>query len=451
MLIAVVLMKGAHALAQVQDPTCLMERSAANMTSARVLGFPGQRLYLHPQPPFECTAAGGPACEARAYVLSGQIVTAGAECEGWRYVSYEGEKKRTVGWVQSQRIAEAASVEGPDPWGADAAEEAKSHPVHTAAGAACQTVYRQLNEATALPEGPSYLPSALQGENGSTASQITVRGQPLSVVRTASGARSRLELWSMDPRRLVASVGDEDPPADEEDADVSGQYYNTRDDIVSVNGALYFVNYGVGLTNVTMFRFKKDRSIEAVCNITKVPTWQERIRFAADAPLCHATLTGAVEEPKWTEIRPYKVTAAALEASVGSSNSPWFTTLDVVARGLIATGPNGGSQSMAILRASGSTKDQEWFFEWPVIVDGEGTPATNSPFNRFVYQQVRPNDATRLFRFRGASYFERREEGPAFDVASAHQVWAFGPTGATLMCSFVPYRFAMDVFDSGEE
>ena len=33
----------------------------------------------------------------------------------------------------------------------------------------------------------------------------------------------------------------------------------------------------------------------------------------------------------------------------------------------------------------------------------------NSPFNRFVYQQVRLNDVTRLFRFRGASYFERRE------------------------------------------
>jgi hypothetical protein len=69
-----------------------------------VTGFPGQRLYITPKHPRECSEDGVHACPGNAYLLTGDKVETLGTCDEWTLVRFSSGQHSTVGWVTSRRI-----------------------------------------------------------------------------------------------------------------------------------------------------------------------------------------------------------------------------------------------------------------------------------------------------------------------------------------------------------
>jgi hypothetical protein len=91
-------------------PSCVENPQGGTRTSV-VTGFPGQRLYVSPMHPRECSDTGIDACPGRAYLLTGDTVQTLGTCDEWTRVRYSGARSNTVGWVTSRRISRSAEYD----------------------------------------------------------------------------------------------------------------------------------------------------------------------------------------------------------------------------------------------------------------------------------------------------------------------------------------------------
>lgn len=69
-----------------------------------VTGFPGERLYISPKHPRECSDDGVNACPGKAYLLTGDKVESLGTCDDWALVRFVSGEHSTVGWVTARRI-----------------------------------------------------------------------------------------------------------------------------------------------------------------------------------------------------------------------------------------------------------------------------------------------------------------------------------------------------------
>ena len=95
-------------------PSCV-ENPQDGTRASVVTGFPGQRLYVSPKHPRECSDTGIDACPGKAYLLSGDAVQALGTCDEWTRVRYTGARSATVGWVTSRRLSGGSTVYDIDP------------------------------------------------------------------------------------------------------------------------------------------------------------------------------------------------------------------------------------------------------------------------------------------------------------------------------------------------
>lgn len=83
-------------------PGCVKESQSP--TRAVVTGFPGERIYISPKHPRECSDTGIDACSGTAYVLSGEEVQTLGACDEWTRVRYTGTRGTAEGWVSGRRL-----------------------------------------------------------------------------------------------------------------------------------------------------------------------------------------------------------------------------------------------------------------------------------------------------------------------------------------------------------
>jgi len=82
-------------------------------SSAWVTGFPGERLYVSPKHPRECSDTGLDACPGTPYLLSGDPVQLQGTCDEWTRLSYKGARGTVVGWVTSLRLTTDSGLTPP--------------------------------------------------------------------------------------------------------------------------------------------------------------------------------------------------------------------------------------------------------------------------------------------------------------------------------------------------
>ena len=84
-------------------PRCVSHPQGEKRTTV-VTGFPGQRLYISPKHPRECSDDGVNACPGKAYLLTGDKVESLGTCDDWALVRFVSGEHSTVGWVTARRI-----------------------------------------------------------------------------------------------------------------------------------------------------------------------------------------------------------------------------------------------------------------------------------------------------------------------------------------------------------
>jgi hypothetical protein len=104
---------------------------------ALVTGFGGQRTYLHPKHPERCADNKTDGCIATSYLVTGDEVKLGTDCDGYVFVEFAGKKKVSSGWIPN------GSVKSPT-LGQSSTE---GIPLSGSADAICGFVQQQLNSA----------------------------------------------------------------------------------------------------------------------------------------------------------------------------------------------------------------------------------------------------------------------------------------------------------------
>jgi hypothetical protein len=84
-------------------PRCVSHPQGEKRITA-VIGFPGERLYISPKHPRECSEEGVNACPGGAYLLPGDKVESLGTCDDWAFVRFASGQHSTVGWVAARRI-----------------------------------------------------------------------------------------------------------------------------------------------------------------------------------------------------------------------------------------------------------------------------------------------------------------------------------------------------------
>ena len=90
-------------------PACVNHPQGEPSTTV-VTGFPGQRLYISPKHPRECTEDGVNPCPGDAYLLTGDKVETSGTCDEWTLVRFSAGQRSTVGWVTSRRLDTPAAL-----------------------------------------------------------------------------------------------------------------------------------------------------------------------------------------------------------------------------------------------------------------------------------------------------------------------------------------------------
>jgi hypothetical protein len=345
------------------SPSCAVPvepgRFAAR-ASQIVTGFVGQRLYLHAKHPDACAGASEDACQATAYVVSGDKVQIGDVCGAWTAAKFAGKHGDYYGWVESDRLAEVSAV--------PTASTVTDLNALTAAPPVCsrlrdyyQGVWLEGRTLPApfeivQPHSVDVPPKGFVPTHnfGSTPPpdifEVTLNGNPAKLVNvsdTGMCVPQYTEVWSADLHRYLGT------PAGAR-----------RGQLALIDGKTYMLSGGSD--RMEIIGFHSDLSSFPVCAITPRPFRPEQVVFAANAGLCNAVRSGKVEDVGLDEITPIPVDAD----SFGSITDEVEGALrfEFSRRGLVDIDNSGRKQVVAMARADGpplgcGTKDYVW--EWP--------------------------------------------------------------------------------------
>lgn len=441
-------------------PSCVIQRAPGN-TGIVVPGFPGQRLYIHGKHPRECVAGSSAAdCALKSYVLTGDTITAGKNCDGWSYVSFSGKRGTTTGWVPARRIGLEDSTlnfdpaPAPEPYAASAELGSLpfSHSEAASAAPACLVVRDRLNavgtnHADPLPslilnaETKSDLPNGVATDVGGTAAvaNIEVAGRSLKAVSYSVGGMQEyngiVELWDSTFTKRI-KIGTPDLG--------DGELQNVRQDVVAIDGTAYFVERSDTSGDVAIFGFDNGQSGHKICTLTNVVSENvERLEVAAEPAVCHAAMTGSVDDAGLKEITPYGLTLASISTSADKGDDIYSVSpVEINARGEVDLDNDGTPKAVgfAMYHYEPMNGNAAIHREWPIILNADGTPAAHTPLNMTALEHAGDDDSARLFRFHGSTYFEHRWRSES--TVHSHEIWKFSKTAATITCKFTTDRSA---------
>jgi hypothetical protein len=400
---------------------------------AFVSGFPGERLYLHPQHPVLCRDGSG-GCAPAAYVVAGDRLLVTASCDGWSLAAFKGPKK--TGWVATRRLEEAETPHFKFDVPADEGPTKSVIP-------ACAEAQATLNQALSKGEGrgASGLPNAIQNEKNVTElpnnigsddlapgreasiGDAQIKGRPVKVIRYDTGGSchdGNMELWTPDLAHRFPVSGSNP------DGEPTGY---SSDDLVQLHGEPYFA-HSTRSGTITLYAFEQDLSTYPVCVIAPLLPAKETIKSAPDPAVCNAVLENKVVGAPIDDIEP-----SPLGASYYHGDG---TSLQLVGRGRVDIDNDGHPDDVGIVEYSddsGAGCGHEYRAWWPIKLNADGTPAIGAPVNEQAEKVAGDHHDSRLFTFRGATYYERRSRS-ADEGIPEHDVWKFTPGGAVQACVF---------------
>lgn len=438
---------------EVSMPSC----ASSSPTPSHVVtvpGFPAERLYIHPTHPGLCSRADDHRCDSSAYVISGDRLTVTESCANWSFVSFDGKRKVT-GWVATGHLPriDLPGETLPEPQLAETVAKS-THP-------ACLEAETLMNQG--LVTGHGHLPSALTGTKSlaelppgvgpggqtwsGSESDVRIQGRALKAVGYGSGGTcndNSLELWTPDFKKRITVVSSNVDGADD------GGY--SSETLVRLADRPYFAHIARSDRSVTLIGFDKNLSSNAVCRVTVFPTRRELVKSAADPAVCQAVLASHIEGAPMEDIEPFDLSPEALQLGDGGINRLGDTLagpLRVVSRGRLDIENKGSMEVVAMLHfengvsTAGCGHDVDTSV--PIILDADGMPAPKSEFNRRVLENAGAGQDTRLFRFRGSTYYETRSHLDA-DGDVTHNVWKFTTSGRMKICEFIPVRYRASDF-----
>jgi hypothetical protein len=422
-----------------------------------VSGWPGEHLYLYSRlPPRDCADVQSDACKVKGYLLTGDKVRMAPHCASsdWVYVSFAGKKAVSFGWAPMRRLTTISD---------ESTQDSTGKAFIANLPAACSVAAAQATEW--LNGGADYLkpilPSALShsvpadtlpGKDSSvvrtlgspTISDAKIRGIPIKAVGYTEGgtcSTGSLELWDAQYKHQVViphsdvadpTVGFQDPA---DDTDWASEY------LVQLGGEAYFAHVTRGERYIKLYQLNEALSARPICELARVAVQQEFTRSAANNDLCAAALSGQVEDAGLRSIDAREFNQKASERFLG----PFAPPISTVAEGEADPYNEGHMRRVAMLsypQTSGAGCGSDWNSEWPVILDTEGIPIQPIEHDH-VFEHA--GSRSRLFRFKGTTYFETRTDDPVggspLSVPPTHEVWKFTTSGAKLMCSFNPTRY----------
>jgi hypothetical protein len=149
---------------------------------------------------------------------------------------------------------------------------------------------------------------------------------------------------------------------------------------------------------------------------------RENIRSATDSALCQAVRAGKVSGAPIEDFEPVELSPHQRLVGRGRFDVDNDGTLDDV--GIVDYGEDSGAGCGHEYRAS-----------WPVKLDANGMPAIAAAFNEKANNIAGSDDESRVFIFRGTTYFERRSR-PAVDGVPVHEVWKLTTSAPLQACVF---------------
>jgi hypothetical protein len=90
-----------------QPPTCAKQPSRPD----HYVVVTEPRVYIHSTYPAACARQSAETCKASAYVIAGDVLNQGADCQYWVYATFEGDKRTTSGWVSAASVATARPID----------------------------------------------------------------------------------------------------------------------------------------------------------------------------------------------------------------------------------------------------------------------------------------------------------------------------------------------------
>jgi hypothetical protein len=420
---------------------------------ALVTGFGGQRTYLHPKHPERCADNKTDGCIATSYLVTGDEVKLGTDCDGYVFVEFAGKKKVSSGWIPN------GSVKSPT-LGQSSTE---GIPLSGSADAICGFVQQQLNSAlNSNSKEPAFKSPLKNLQSAEKLPNSAYKGDMVWDVHTADAdigahhvkvlsysaggtcSNSVVELWNKDFSEHFPVEGASGSAIDEEYPNDFGGY--TSQDLIQWDGKTYFLQYSRAKRHVLVFGIQNDLSSKFVCELTQKPLKHEIIKVANDPAACDAAIKGDVEDlalgsdPHMSPEVNGEIAAEEVGPYVQRARQ-----VTLSGRALIDLQNQGKPElvSMAsIYDASGAGCGHEFLTKWTVVLNSDGKPELKNPFSQVAFEHSGPDDDSRLFRYRGSVYVERR----SLDLSDerAHEIWKFTGTTPNLVCSLATVQYVID-------
>ena len=215
--------------------------------------------------------------------------------------------------------------------------------------------------------------------------------------------------------------------------------------LVQLQGKPFFAEFDLRSRNIRLYGFDERLAPFLACKISMGTPRRESIRSATDRDLCEAVLAGRVsgapiDDIERTELPPEALRIASDKTSFGGGGRH-----SLVGRGRLDVDNDGAPDDVGIVEyddASGAGCGHDYRESWPVKLNPDGMPAAGLPFNYEARKVVGGDDESRLFIFRGTTYYERRSL-PTIDGIPEHEVWKFTPSGPVPACVFNAVTYAV--------
>jgi hypothetical protein len=425
----------AVAAAESEPPSCSLHPAAPD-TSVKVEGFPAERLYLYPKHPSLCRP-GGNDCVITAYVIAGDELKVGNDCNDWTFVSFTSKRKKTSGWVATRRLpvdlaAEVLTRHVDIDTGGKAAPATVSNPDCVELQAAWNqslanggppslNLDSQSVESTDLPEGVAEF-----ADENLTVADSRIQGKAIKVVSYTSGGTchdSVVEIWTQDFSDRISPFSS---------SRGTGMANYSGDSLLELRGKTYFSHADRGAKNISLYSFDSELTPHLACQLIRTQRVPEGIQSFKDPALCQAVLAGGVTGAAIDDIDPVPVPASAELRGEAS----------VVARGRLDIDNDGKPDDVGIVEYDESSDAGcgfEFHASWPVKLGADNLPVAGSALNDIANMVSGTDTESRLFTYEGLTYYELRSR-PSTDVPQ-HSVWRLTSGAPIQACVFEPVRY----------
>jgi hypothetical protein len=439
------------ALADAPD-TCKSESALddANAKTRIVDAFPGEAIHLRTMHPDLCPKGTPGECRSKSWLLGGDRVLAGEDCDAWTLVEFVG-KKTTVGWIASGSLYDPPMTEP-----VLAADSKSVDPI-------CAVALKQLNDAAPtgshgetdffesainhsrgvdkLPEGVGQGSPSLWGMSIGDAS---IQGHALKAVQYTAGGTcydDSIELWdrqfkdAVDIDTVLARTNDENP--DNDPANWGGY---TRDSLSLVGGKPYFLHYSRGDHYIKMYGFASDLSTKLVCEFANAPRRPEMLRAATDRAVCEAASQGNIEPIDFRAGGKVDLSDTCLDQGGFMAGS----SCDVLKPRQLDLYNDGKPVPVVMVsyhHDSSAGCGAEVNSDSPGVLGADGKLANDWQLH---LPELASDTEGRLFRYQGTTYYETRSMPGAWNQEGIdHAIWKPSASSYTRICDFSPSQYVL--------